>query len=125
MFGYIRIQKSELRLREYEAYKGVYCGLCRQLGRDYSIFSRFLLSYDCTFYGMFIMSLGRSCSGFERKRCRFNPMKKCTFCKCESDSLSKASPTSSSQYARPMCAMIVLICGYCLPIMIISARFTG
>ncbi len=91
VFGYIRVQKSELKLREYDAYKSVYCGLCRQLGRDYSFLSRFLLSYDCTFYAMFIMSLGRSCSGFETGRCRFNPMKKCSYCKCESDCMSKAA----------------------------------
>lgn len=94
MFGYIRIQKSELLVREYEAYKSVYCGLCRQIGRDYSRLSRFILSYDCTFYAMFLMSLKRSCGGFERKCCRFNPLKKCTYCSAEDDALSKAAALS-------------------------------
>lgn len=94
MFGYIRIQKSELLVREYEAYKSVYCGLCRQMGRDYSRLSRFILSYDCTFYAMFLMSLSRSCKGFERKCCRFNPLKKCSYCNVKDDVLSKAAALS-------------------------------
>jgi hypothetical protein len=94
MFGYIRIQKSELLVREYEAYKSVYCGLCKQMGKDYSFLSRFILSYDCTFYAMLLMSLQNSCNGFEQKRCRFNPLKKCSYCKTDSDNLSKAAALS-------------------------------
>lgn len=94
MFGYIRIQKSELLVREYDAYKSVYCGLCKRMGKDYSFLSRLILSYDCTFYAMFLMSLRSSCKGFENGRCRFNPLKKCMFCKCGDDALSKAAALS-------------------------------
>ncbi len=94
MFGYLQVQKSELKVREWEAYKSVYCGLCRQLGRDYSFLTRLSLSYDCTFYAMLLMSLERSCSGFQSGRCRFDPLKKCKFAACESDSYSKASALS-------------------------------
>ena len=75
MFGYLQIQKSELLVRETEAYKAVYCGLCRQMGKDYSVFTRFTLSYDCTFYAMLLMSLNRSCKGFKDGRCTCNPLK--------------------------------------------------
>lgn len=91
MFGYIKIYKDELLVREYEAYKSVYCGLCKTIGKDYSFLSRMLLSYDCTFYGMFLMSLKRSCTGFKKGRCRFNPLKTCGFCKCGDEALSKAA----------------------------------
>lgn len=91
MFGYIKIYKNDLLVREYEAYKSVYCGLCKRMGKEYSFFSRFLLSYDCTFYALFLMSLKRSCEGFESGRCRFNPLKKCAYCKCGDDALSKAA----------------------------------
>lgn len=91
MFGYIKIYKSELLVREYEAYKSVYCGLCKKMGKDYSFLSRMLLSYDCTFYAMFLMAVNRSCEGFENGRCRFNPLKKCSFCLCKDDALSKAA----------------------------------
>ena len=91
VFGYLQVQKSELLVREWEAYKSVYCGLCRQLGKDYSFLTRLALSYDCTFYTILLMSLERSCTGFSDGRCRFNPLKKCKYASCESDSYSKSS----------------------------------
>ena len=94
MFGYLRVQKSELLVREFEAYKSVYCGLCRQLGKDYSFLTRLILSYDCTFYAMLLMSLERSCTGFKSGRCKCNPLKKCRYAQCESDSFGKASAFS-------------------------------
>lgn len=94
MFGYLQIHKDELKVKEYEAYKSVYCGLCKQLGRDYSVFARFILSYDCTFYAILLMSLKRSCTGFKDGRCRFNPLKKCKYAQSKDDSYSKASALS-------------------------------
>lgn len=94
VFGYLQIQKSELLVRELEAYKSVYCGLCKQMGKDYSFLTRLSLSYDCTFYAMLLMSVSRSCKGFKDGRCIFNPLKKCKFALCESDCYSKASAFS-------------------------------
>lgn len=94
MFGYLQVQKSELKVREWEAYKSVYCGLCKQMGKDYSFLTRLSLSYDCTFYAMLLMSLERSCSGFEKGRCKFNPLKKCDYATCTSDNYSKAAAFS-------------------------------
>lgn len=94
MFGYLQIQKSELLVREAEAYKAVYCGLCRQMGKDYSGLTRFTLSYDCTFYAMFLMSLNRSCKGFKDGRCTCNPLKKCKFATDSGDAYRKAAAFS-------------------------------
>lgn len=94
MFGYLQIQKSELLVREYEAYKAVYCGLCRQMGKDYPVFTRFTLSYDCTFYAMLLMSLNRSCKGFKDGRCTCNPLKKCKFATDTGDAYRKAAAFS-------------------------------
>lgn len=94
MFGYLQVDKAELKVREWEAYKSVYCGLCRQMGRDYSFLSRLALSYDCTYYAMLLMSVHRSCMGFDSGRCRFNPLKKCGFARCTDESYSKAAALS-------------------------------
>lgn len=94
MFGYLQIHKDELKVKEYESYKSVYCGLCKQLGKDYSFLTRLILSYDCTFYAILIMSLKRSCTGFKDGRCRFNPLKKCKFALSMDDSYSRASALS-------------------------------
>ena len=40
MFGYLQVRKSELLVREWEAYKAVYCGLCKQMGKDYPFLTR-------------------------------------------------------------------------------------
>ena len=85
MFGYIRADKPELKVKEFELYKAVYCSLCKQLGKSYGILSRLTLSYDFTFLALLNMSLKDTCDTFERKRCAFNPLKKCNYCKNQSD----------------------------------------
>ena len=31
MFGYIKPYKSEMKVGEYDTFKAIYCGLCKQL----------------------------------------------------------------------------------------------
>ncbi len=80
MFGYIKISKGELKIKEYELYKGVYCTLCKVLGKNYGLISRFTLNYDFTFLTLLNMSLQDGCDNFKQKGCTFNPLKKCNFC---------------------------------------------
>ena len=49
MFGYVKVQKMDLRVREWETYRGLYCSLCRALSRRYGLPARLILSYDMTF----------------------------------------------------------------------------
>ena len=81
MFGYIRADKAELKMREYEIYRGVYCSLCRRLGKSYGLLSRLTLSYDFTFLALLDISLKPECVGFKQGRCAFNPAKKCNYLK--------------------------------------------
>lgn len=76
MFGYIRPFQPDLRMRELEAYKAVYCGLCRQLGKRYGFFARFTLSYDFTFVAMLHYAVSAQPVKVERCRCPFNPLRK-------------------------------------------------
>lgn len=85
MFGYVRIAKAELKIKEYEMYKAVYCSLCKSLGKHYGILSRFTLSYDFTFLALLNMSLKDGPAQIEQKRCAFNPLKKCNYCKADND----------------------------------------
>ena len=84
MFGYVKACKPELKMKEYETYKAVYCSLCKKLGKSYGILSRFTLSYDFTFLALLNMSMNDGCDGFCQKRCAFNPLKKCNYCKDDS-----------------------------------------
>ena len=51
------------------------------MGREYGILSRMTLNYDFAFLAMLGLSVKETCAGFERKRCLFNPLKKCLCCK--------------------------------------------
>ena len=74
MFGYVTVYKPELKVKEYEAYKGIFCTLCKEMGKEYGILSRFLLSYDGTFYVIYKMGLSNEKVTAEKSRCTFNPL---------------------------------------------------
>lgn len=77
MFGYVRLFKPTITMGEYEQYKGIYCTLCKQLGKRYGLLSRFTLSYDMTFLAVLEMALGENDPNFCPSRCSFNPAKRC------------------------------------------------
>lgn len=80
MFGYVKPDKQELKVKEYETYKAVYCTLCKTLGKEYGVFAKALLTYDATFYVLFRKALlqdAPDCA--HRGVCRFNPLKKCNY----------------------------------------------
>ena len=91
MFGFVVIDKGELKVKEFETYKAVYCSLCKQLGKDYSFLTRFILNYDCTFLAMFILANDETYLTFKKGRCVFNPCKACSYCQGQSDALSKSA----------------------------------
>ena len=35
MFGYIIINKAEMKFKEFDVYQSFYCGICRDLKRKY------------------------------------------------------------------------------------------
>ncbi len=80
MFGYVRVFQPELKMREWEDYRGAYCSLCRALGKRYGVFARFLLNYDFTVLALFHMALEETPVTFSKGRCPFNPLKKCRRC---------------------------------------------
>lgn len=76
MFGYIRPFKPNLKMAEYETYKAIYCGVCKQLGRSYSQPARFLLSYDMTFFALFALAVNGSSVSYKRQICAAHPVQK-------------------------------------------------
>lgn len=83
MLGYIKAHKPELKMRDYEVYKGVYCSLCKRMGRRYSPAAQLLLSYDFAFFALLKMSVHPETSTFADSRCPYNPLVRCK--KCVSD----------------------------------------
>lgn len=80
MFGYVKLYKPELKIKDYEAYKAVYCSLCKAIGKEYGVFARAFLSYDLTFYVLFRKAVAQEqCDHYRKGVCRFNPLKKCNY----------------------------------------------
>ncbi|MBE5962910.1 MAG: hypothetical protein E7256_16290 [Lachnospiraceae bacterium] len=76
MFGYVTIHKPELKVREYEAYRAYYCGLCHVLKERYGRFGQMTLTYDMTFLVIFLNSLYEQKMTEESHRCLAHPTKK-------------------------------------------------
>lgn len=75
MFGYIKPFTPMLRVCELEAYKAVYCGLCRTLKKRYGMFASLFVNYDMTFAAMLLSEEKeppRLCQG----RCVASPFRK-------------------------------------------------
>lgn len=76
MFGYIRAFKPYLRICEYETYRAIYCGLCKEMSRRTGQASRFTLSYDMTFLAMMNMAVNNIPVKARRERCPVHPINK-------------------------------------------------
>ena len=78
MFGYVKVNSSELRVKEHELYRGTYCGLCRAMGKCTGQCSRMTLSYDFVFLALVRIVLeGREREvSFEQRRCLVHPLTK-------------------------------------------------
>lgn len=87
MFGYIRAYKPNLTFAQYDVYKGVYCSLCKEIGKRYGLLARMTLSYDLSFFAMMRMSMTDECVKFQKSACSFNPLKKCLKCPLDNKDL--------------------------------------
>ena len=69
MFGYILPVKSELKVRELERFRAVYCGLCQEIHRQYGRYHTLFLSYDMTFLALILSACAEEDPGEEAMRC--------------------------------------------------------
>ena len=76
MFGYIIVNKPEMKFREFDVYHGYYCGLCRKLKEHYGKFGQITLSYDMVFVLMTLTSLYEPETTKSMKRCVTHPLHK-------------------------------------------------
>ena len=81
MFGYVRPRRSELKIKEFDYYKTVYCGLChaeKKLSRRL----RYSLSYDMVALALCRIGASGERSEFKKCRCIAHPIRKrhCVVC---------------------------------------------
>ena len=76
MFGYVMINKPELKIKDFELYRSYYCGLCEALKRRHGIVGRAMLNYDMTFLVMILSDLYEVEAKENCCRCIMHPIHK-------------------------------------------------
>lgn len=76
MFGYVLINKDELRFREFDVYRSYYCGMCQVLKKRSGNLAQATLNYDMTFLQLLLTSLYEPETKLEVFRCKLHPFKK-------------------------------------------------
>lgn len=69
MFGYITVNKEELKLREWKEYHAYYCGLCKALKKEAGTNAKLTLTYDMTFLILVLTGLYEPELTCYRQRC--------------------------------------------------------
>lgn len=56
MFGYVVPLKNELKIKEFDVFKGYYCGICKSIGKiNYP--TKYFLNYDMAFLALLLSSI--------------------------------------------------------------------
>lgn len=76
MFGYVRVRKPDLKVKDYECYRGFYCGLCHTLQHAYGMRGQITLTYDMTFLVMLLSSVYDLPVEEKQRRCIVHPLKR-------------------------------------------------
>jgi len=87
LFGYVRPYKPDLRIREFDDYKAVYCTICKRTRKLFGFFEGFTLSYDFAFMAILLLSLDDVDISPKNGRCVYNPLKKCSFCEIQGNQI--------------------------------------
>lgn len=78
MFGYIIINKGDMKFKEFDIYHSYYCGLCNALKHKYSKIGQLSLSYDMTFVVMLLSSLYEPETKLDQVKCAVHPFERHT-----------------------------------------------
>ena len=57
MFGYITVDREELKIKDFDRYRAYYCGICQDLKESCGQLSRMTLTYDMTFLAILLTGL--------------------------------------------------------------------
>jgi len=94
MFGYVKPLRGELKVKENDFYKAVYCGLCRCMGSRVGCLHSLSLSYDFVFLALLLFALNDTPLSLNKGRCAAHPLKKTVYVE-SNPSLETASDLSA------------------------------
>lgn len=76
MFGYVTVNREELKIKDMRRYQSFYCGICRELKDRHGSLSRITLTYDMTFLAILLTGLYEGKHKEDCGRCLLHPLKK-------------------------------------------------
>lgn len=76
MFGYITPDKPDLKIWEFEVFRGYYCGVCKTMAKQAGHRGRIVLTYDCAFLALLLDSLKKAPISGKKRRCIVHPLRK-------------------------------------------------
>ncbi|MBQ8596604.1 MAG: hypothetical protein IJ409_02320 [Lachnospiraceae bacterium] len=76
MFGYIIINKGDMKFKEFDVYHSYYCGLCQSLKERHGLSGQLTLSYDLTFLVMLLSSLYEPDTEEDEVKCIAHPFER-------------------------------------------------
>ncbi len=76
MFGYIIVNKAEMKFKEFDIYHSYYCGLCQVLKKRYGRSGQLTLSYDMTFVLILLTALYEPETMQDTCKCIAHPFEK-------------------------------------------------
>ena len=76
MFGYVVLNKPEIKFKDFDLYRSFYCGLCRELKEKYGISGQISLTYDMTFVVILLSALYEPPTKKGTTRCIIHPVQK-------------------------------------------------
>lgn len=76
MFGYVVVNKAEMKFKDFDMYRSYYCGLCKSLKDSYRALGQLSLSFDFTFLVILLSSLYEPDEKVDNERCIAHPFEK-------------------------------------------------
>ena len=76
MFGYVIVNKDELKMKDFDTYQAFYCGLCQTLRKQYGRIGQTTLNFDMTYIAILLSGLYEPKEEQREYRCGFHPTKK-------------------------------------------------
>lgn len=76
MFGYVIVNKQELKFRDFDLYQSYYCGFCRELKERYGVKGQITVTYDMTFLILLLTGLYETEDKVSECKCIAHPFDK-------------------------------------------------
>lgn len=83
MFGYVTVNKPELKIKEYDTYRMYYCGVCHALRETDGMLGQLSLTYDSAFVAVLLTALYEPDTKRKQRACVVHPIGKKTYLKNE------------------------------------------